>query len=166
MAYIDKTGKRVMESKPWRLGEFHSGFAWVDKTRGSSDRSVISDKFEEVRIVKTGVNPTELTFRNGSQAIDGRIFAPDGTVLFDGVYRGQSGTLHDLTDGGLMLCQARFIDEPRLKEKDVWLQCFINKQGEIVYYFEEGVEGFEGKAPVQIKDTPASNPAQPKPAGK
>jgi hypothetical protein len=176
MAYIDKTGKRVMESKPWELGEFHGGFAWVGKRSGYSDRSVINDKFEEVRVVSTGqhVSPTKLTFRNGSQAIGGRIFAPDGTVLFDCVdTKGQNVDLHDMTDGDLMLCSPNFYDEPRLKEKIAYsLQCFINKQGEIVYYFEEGVEGFEGKAPVQVKNAPAAKaapaqqakPAQGKPA--
>jgi hypothetical protein len=202
MTYIDKTGKRVMESKPWELGEFHNGFAWVNKSgeRKAKSASIINDKFAEVRVVEfegtpvvgkrqdrpfqpfyyvvSGVafddfSPMELNFQNGSQALDGRIYAPDGTVLFDCVEaRVEEATidkkadkdgrlivndrdvrvklLHDLTEGELMLCQCKFKDEPRLKEKDASLQCFINKKGEIVYYFEVGFEGFEGKKPVEL----------------
>jgi hypothetical protein len=95
----------------------------------------------------------------------GDIFAPDGTVLFTCTdSRNQSVSLHDVTDGGLMFCKPYFNDEPRLKEKEAHLPCFINKEGEIVYYFEVGVEGFEGKKPVEVKG--AAPAQQARPAGK
>ncbi|GHU98127.1 hypothetical protein FACS1894159_00140 [Bacteroidia bacterium] len=177
MAYIDKTGKRATENKPWRLNEFHDGYAWVGT--GCDKLSVIDRKFDEVRNVTAdfyhdgngfGVCNFQMTpegkvdpdwgidFPGGEQSLnqrgvdDGDIFAPDGTVLFRCVdARGERVNLHAPTEGELMFCRVRIENEPRLKEKSVYLQCFINKKGEIVYWFEEGVEGFEGKKPVQIK---------------
>jgi hypothetical protein len=99
-----------------------------------------------------------IDFPNGMQMLNqggiapGDIFAPDGTILFNCVDAdGRSVTLNAITEGDLMFCQVMMNNEPRLKEKSVNLPCFINKKGEIVYYFEEGVEGYEGKKPVQVK---------------
>ena len=177
MAYIDKTGKRVIESKKWNLNEFHGGFALVGT--GCEKLYVINDKFEEVRNLTAdfyyggngfGVcNFSMLSgnvldkvwgidFPNGMQSLNqsgvgpGDVFALDGTILYNCVdANGGSVSLHGMTEGDLMFCQVMINNEPRLKEKSVNLPCFINKKGEIVYYFEAGLEGYEGKKPVQVK---------------
>ena len=177
MAYIDKTGKRVMENKPWNLNEFHNGYAWVGT--GCDKLFVMDKKFEEVRDVTKdfyhngngfGVCMFKMLsgdvqnqnwgidFPEGRQSLNqgglaaGDIFAPDGTILFKCAdAKGNRVDLHGITEGGLMFCKVRFQNEPRLKEKDVYLSCFVNQKGEIVYYFEEGVEGYEGGKPVQVK---------------
>jgi hypothetical protein len=177
MAYIDKAGKRVIENKKWDLNEFNNGFAWVGT--GCEKLFVMDRKFEEVRDVTkdfyhsgNGFGTCEFSmltgdvldkvwgidFPNGMQMLHqggmaaGDIFAPDGTVLFNCLdSEGYRVNLHAITEGGLMFCQIRIKDEPRLKEKDVYLSCFVNKNGEIVYFFEEGVEGYEGKKPTLVK---------------
>jgi hypothetical protein len=165
MTYIDKAGKRVMESRPWGLSEFTDGFAWAS----SGDRLfVINREFKEVRDLTKALRGRKdswmwINFPGGTRACasngvgPGDIFAPDGTMLFT-----CDVDLHDVTDGGLMFCY--FKDEPQLKGKNAELPCFINKDGEIVYYFEVGVEGYEGKKPVEIKG--AAPAQQAKPAGK
>ena len=177
MSYIDKTGKRLMENKPWDLNEFHNGYAWVGT--GCEKLFVIDREFNEVRDVTAdfyhdgngfGVCSFKMysgsvldrvwgfDFPNGMQSLNqqgidaGDIFAPDGTILFQCVdAKGNRVSLHNMTESDWMFCQVRIENEPRLKEKDVYLSCFINNKGEIVYYFEEGVEGYEGIKPVQIK---------------
>ena len=171
MAYIDKTGKRVIENKPWDLNEFHGGYAWVGT--GCNKLFVMDKNFKEVRNLTADFYGSVCMFRmkskngdwgidfpNGMQAMDvngqgieaGDIFAPDGTVLFKAVdNKGVRVNLYKITEGDLMFCEVRFINEPRLKEKDIFLECFINKKGEIVYYIEEGFEGYEGPKPVQVK---------------
>ncbi|MDR3219473.1 MAG: WG repeat-containing protein [Dysgonamonadaceae bacterium] len=194
MAYIDKTGKRVIENKPWNLNEFHNGYAWVGT--GCEKLFVWNTKFEEVRDVTKdfyhdgngfGVCNFEMysgkvtdkdwgiDFPNGTQALnqgglqEGDIFAPDGAIIYTARdAKGSEVLLNAMTEEGLMLCRVRFYDEARLKEKDVYLSCFINQKGEVVYYFEPAVEGFEGPAPVEIKATPVAKTATPtkKPAPK
>jgi len=179
MAYIDKTGKRVMENKAWNVNEFHNGFAWVGT--GCDKLFVMDREFNEVRDLtkanaiyqggngfgacmfdmKTGTVTDQvwgIDFPEGMQMIAqkgveaGDIFAPNGTVLYTAVdAEGDWVRLHYTPGSDLFFCQVRFQNEPRLKEQDVYLSCFINKKGEIVYYFEEGVEGYEGVKPVQIK---------------
>jgi len=177
MTYIDKTGKRVMDRQPWNLNEFHDGYAWVGT--GCDKLFVMNRNFEEVRNVtddfyhsgngfgvcmfkmyQEGVGDKKwgIDFPNGMQALhqggmeDGDIFAPDGTLLFKAVdAKGKRVNLHNITEGDLFYCQVRFENEPRLKEKDILLPCFINKKGEVVYYFIEDYEGYEGITPIQIK---------------
>ena len=177
MAYINKVGKRVMDNKKWSLNEFHNGFAWVGT--GCEKLFVMDKKFEEVRDVTkdfyhhgNGFGTCMFSmlsgdvqdkvwgfdFPNGMQMLnqggvaEGDIFAPDGTIVFQAVdARGNRVNLHRMTEGDLMFCQVRMENAPQLKEKDVYLSCFINNKGEIVYYFEEGYEGFEGIKPVQIR---------------
>ena len=177
MSYIDKTGKRLMDTKKLDLNEFHDGFAWVGT--GCDKLFVMDKEFNEVRDVTKDFYHSGngfgtcmfsmlsgdvqdkvwgIDFPDGMQMLNqdglkaGDIFAPDGTVLFSCVDSdGRRANLHYPTEGGLMFCQVRFKNEPRLKEKDVYLQCFINKQGEVVYFFEEGVEGYEGKQPTLVK---------------
>ena len=175
-AYIDKTGKRVMENKPWSLNEFHDGYAWV--ATGCDKLFVMNKQFEEVRdltkdfyhhgngfgvcMFKMISNDAQKTwgfdFPNGMQTLNqggkdaGDIFTPDGKIVYTCVdAKGNRVNLHAITEGDLMFCQLRFQDEPRLKEKDVYLSCFINQKGEVVYFFEGAVEGYEGKKPVQVK---------------
>ncbi len=179
MTYIDKTGKRMMETKPWNLNEFHNGYALVGS--GCDKLFVIDKEFNEVRdITKTfyqggnggGVCSFKMLtgkvtdkvwgidFPDGMQMLNqqgvdaGHIYAPDGTVIYSasetlsGV---QNVRLHYTPESDLFFVEARFKNEPRLKEQDVFMACFVNKKGEIVYYFEKGVEGYEGPKPVQIK---------------
>jgi hypothetical protein len=176
MAYIDKTGKRVMDRQPWLLNEFHDGYAWVKKDDGEK-LVVINKKFEEVRDVTNdfyhhgnGFGVMLFTmkedkeerwgfdFPNGMQTLNqkgvtpGDIFAPDGTMLYKCMDKRENDVvLHSINKDGLMYCEVRMRDEPRLKSKDIILPCFINTKGEIVYYFIEDVEGYEGIAPIQIK---------------
>jgi hypothetical protein len=177
MAYIDKTGKRVIENKPWDLNEFHNGFAWVGT--GCEKLFVWNTKFEEVRDVtadfyqhgngfgvcmfkmlsgKVTDKDWGIDFPNGMQSLNqggiekGDIFAPDGRVLYKGIDAKENEIgLENVTEGGLMLCQARFLNETRLKDKDAYIYCFINQKGEVVFYFEGGVEGYEGTKPVEVK---------------
>ena len=177
MTYIDKTGKHVMESKKWNLNEFHNGFAWVGT--GCEKLFVMDKEFKEVRDVTkdfyyngNGFGVCEfamlsgdvqdkvwgIDFPNGMQSLNqsgigaGDIFAPDGTILFQCVdAKGNGVSLHNMTEGDLMFCQVLIENAPQLKEQDVHLSCFINKKGEIVYYFEESIEGYEGVKPIQIK---------------
>jgi hypothetical protein len=177
MTWIDKTGKPAMDNKPWRLNEFHGGFAWV--ATGCEKMFVMNRQFEEVRDLTKdfyhdgngfGVcefkmltgdvqNPDwGIDFPKGTQALNqggldaGDIFAPDGATVFKCTdAEGARVNLHAITEGDLMFCQLRVKDEPRLKETDVYLSCFINQKGEIVYFFEQGDEGFEGMKPVQVK---------------
>ncbi len=171
MTYIDKTGKRVMDLKPWNLNEFHDGYAWVGT--GCEKLFVWNREFEETRNVTQdfyhngngfGVCMFSMMsgnvqnkdwgfdFPSGTQALNqggveaGDIFAPDGTLLFHCVdHKGNMVLLHALTEGQLMFCNVR------MPEYEDIMPCFINTKGEIVYYFVEGVEGFEGRAPMQIK---------------
>jgi hypothetical protein len=179
MTYIDKTGKRMMETKPWDLNEFHNGYALVGT--GCDKLFVIDKEFNEVRdITKTfyqggnGMGTCSFKMLTGKvtdriwgidfpggmqmlnqQGVDaGHIYAPDGTVIYSasetlsGV---QNVCLHYTPESDLFFVEARFKNEPRLKEQDVFMACFVNKKGEIIYYFEEGVEGYEGPKPVQVK---------------
>ncbi len=51
-----------------------------------------------------------------------------------------------------MFCRVRIQNEAaRLRSDDIMLSCFINQKGQIVYYFVEGVEGYEGITPTQLK---------------
>ena len=177
MSYIDKTGKRVMENKKWNLNEFHNGFAWVGT--GCEKLFVMNREFKEVRDVTkdfyyngngfgvcqfgmlTGDVQDKvwgIDFPNGMQSLnqsgigEGDIFAPDGTILFQCVdAKGNGVSLHSITEGDLMFCKVSIENAPQLKEKNAYLSCFINKKGEIIYYFEEGVEGYEGIKPAQMK---------------
>ncbi len=175
MTYIDKTGKRMMETKPWDLNEFHNGYALVSI---SCDKLFVIDKeFNEVRnITKTfyqggnGFGTCFFSMKTGQvwgidfpdgmqmlnqQGVDaGHIYAPDGTVIYSAteiLSDVQSVRLHYTPESDLFFIEARFKNEPRLKEQNVYMACFVNKQGEVVYYFEKGVEGYEGPDPVQIK---------------
>jgi hypothetical protein len=167
----------MMENKKWSLNEFHNGFALVGT--GCDKLFVMDKEFNEVRDLTKdfyhdgngfGVcefkmlsgdvqNPDwGIDFPKGTQSLnqggigDGDIFAPDGTTLFICTdAEGGRVNLHAVTEGDLMFCQLKFQNEPRLKEPDVLLSCFINKKGEIVYFFEVGVEGYEGMKPVQVK---------------
>jgi hypothetical protein len=167
MAYIDKTGKRVMDRQPWILNEFHDGYAWVKKNNPSK-MVVINKNFEEVRDVMEDpymfqmstnhLDPWGFDFPGGSCALresgvgEGVIYAPDGTVLLKAVdARGNNVWLKNRTEGDLYFCSVRFRDEPRLKSNDIYLPCFINDKGEVVYYFVEDFEGYEGITPVQVK---------------
>jgi len=177
MTYIDKTGKTVMENQKWNLNEFHNGFAWVGT--GCEKLFVMDKAFNEVRDLTQdfyhngngfGVCMFSMLsgnvqdrvwgfdFPNGMQMLHqegvaaGDIFAPDGAILFQAVdANGNRVSLHKMTEGDLMFCQIRMENAPQLKENDVYLSCFINKNGEIVYYFEEGDEGYEGITQTQIK---------------
>ncbi len=178
MAYIDKTGARMMENQPWRLNEFHNGYAWVGT--GCEKLFVMDKEYKEIRDLTKdfyhngngfGVCSFSMEsgnildkdwgfdFPGGTQALNqggleaGDIFAPDGTLLYHCVdSRDYMAPLSPITEGGLMFCKVRMIGhEALLKEKDVMLPCFINTKGEIVYYFVEGVEGYEGPVPVQVK---------------
>ncbi len=177
MAYIDKTGKRVMENKPWNLNEFHNGYAWVGT--GCDKLFVMDKEYNEVRDLtkdfyhngngfgvcsfsmlsgKVTDEVWGIDFPNNMQMLNqggidaGDIFAPDGTILYTAVdAKGNRVNLHYTPGNDLMFCQVRFQNEPRLKEQDVYLSCFINNKGEIVYYFEEGYEGYEGIKPVEVK---------------
>ncbi|GAP71479.1 hypothetical protein SAMD00024442_129_2 [Candidatus Symbiothrix dinenymphae] len=186
MAYIDKTGKRVIENKKWNLNEFHNGYAWVGT--GCDKLFVWNTKFEEVRDVTkdfehggsgfgtcnfqmySGTDTDRdwgFDFPNGMQSLNqdgvkaGDIFAPDGTIVFKGKDAKDEISLYNVTEGGLIFCNA-WLSDARLKEEGV-TPCFINQKGEIVFYFQESVEGFEGPAPVEAKATPA---ATAKPAAK
>jgi len=171
MTYIDKTGKRMMEPKRWNLNEFNNGFAWVGT--GCEKLYVIDKEFKEVRDLTKVFDACYFTMLSGhvhnrSWGFDfpggmrimnqdddsktGDIFAPDGTMLFTAVdAKGNKVGLSNVTEGGLILAQASFLNEPKLKEKDVFMQVFINQKGEIVYYFEKGVEGYEGGKNTQVK---------------
>ena len=178
MAYIDKAGKRVMDNKRWSVNEFSNGLAWVGT--GCEKLFVMNREFEEVRDLTQsfyyegngfGVcNFSMLSgdvqnrswgfdFPNGRQVLSqagldaaGEIFAPDGSLLFTARdAKGNRVGLHPITEGDLMLVKVRFENEPRLKESNVYMSCFINQKGEVVYYFEEGVEGYEGRTPTQLK---------------
>jgi len=177
MAYIDKTGKRAMESKPWDLNEFSNGYAWVGT--GCDKLFVMDKKFGETRNVTkdfyqngnglgtcsfkmTSGNVQNLSwgfdFPDGKRALnqggvdDGDIFAPDGTVLFSAKdAEGNRVNLSNVTEGGLIFCRVSFKNEPRLKEKNGYIYVFINQKGEVVYFFEEGVEGYEGGKNAQAK---------------
>ena len=167
MAYIDKAGKRVMDREPWVLNEFHNGFAWVLKSKPTK-MVVINKDFEEVREVwdnpymfqmnTNRLEPWGFDFPGGSRALntsgvgEGIIYAPDGSVLLKAIdAKGNEVRLSDRTEGDLYFCNIRFRDEPRLKNKDTYLPCFVNNKGEVVYYFVEDVEGYEGITPVQVK---------------
>jgi hypothetical protein len=181
MTYIDKKGEKLMDNVTWSLNTFHNGFALVKK-EVCDKLCVIDADFNEVRDITaqlTAYNtPDVCSFRMGNEtnndlwgidfpgntqalntngAGSGDIFAPDGTMIFK---RGQvyyePAVLYNPTEGGLIFCKVRMKDEPRLKEQDTYLQCFINQEGEIVLYFQEGVEGHEGPTPVQVKATPAA----------
>jgi hypothetical protein len=175
MAYIDKTGKRVIENKTLNLNEFHKGYAWV----GAEDEMYVWDKeFKEVRNVTAAfyhdgngfgvslfkmhsgrVDDTDwgFDFPDGMQSLNqkgvspGDIFAPDGTIVFTATdINGESVLLHKPTEGGLMFCNVYLEDASRLKENGM-TQCFINQKGEILFYFQGGVEGFEGPVPAAKK---------------
>jgi hypothetical protein len=181
MAYIDTTGKRVIENKKWNLNEFHDGYAWVGT--GCNKLFVWNKQFEEVRDITkdfayngngNGTCNFSMTsgkvtdpdwgfdFPGGTQCLfqsgvaGGDIFAPDGTIVYHADIPKDDVLLNNLTEGGLMFCKVR-LDDPRLSKPGV-TQCFINRSGEIVFYFEEGVEGFEGPVPVEAKAvvTPAA----------
>jgi len=177
MAYIDKTGKRVIENKPWNLNEFHNGYAWVGT--GCEKLFVWDREFKEVRDITekfyhggNGFGTCMFSmvsghvdnrvwgfdFPNGMQMLNqsgvqaGAIFAPNGTIVFSAVDAdGDMVLLHNVTEGGLMFCQVMMRNQPQLRGNDVYLPVFINQKGEIIYYFVEGVEGFEGRKPTQIK---------------
>lgn len=171
MTYIDKNGKRMMEPKRWNLNEFNNGFALVGT--GCEKMFVMDKEFKEVRDMTKDFHQNGngfgtcsfsmlsghvhnkswgFDFPNGMRALNqngvgeaGEIFAPDGTLLFTAVdAKNNKVFLNDVTEGGLILVQASFLNEPKLKEKDVFMQVFINQKGEVVYYFEKGVEGYEG----------------------
>jgi hypothetical protein len=177
MSYIDQVGNRLMESKKWTMNEFHNGYAWVGT--GCDKLFVIDKNFNEVRNVTddfyhngNGFGVCSFSMRSGSVqdkvwgvdfpngmqmlnqgGIDeGDIFAPDGKLLYHCVdAEGGWVMLHYTPGSDLMFCKVRIKNEPRLQEQDVYLSCFINNKGEIVYYFEEGYEGYEGITPVQVK---------------
>jgi len=177
MAYIDKTGRRVIENKPWNLNEFHNGYAWVGT--GYEKLFVWNKVFKVVRDV-TAVFYHEgngfgtcmfsmltgdvlnrvwgIDFPNGMQMLNqggvaaGEIFAPDGRLLFTARdSRDNRVLLHNITEDGLIFTQVRMENESRLGSDEVFLSVFINQKGEIVYYFVEGVEGFEGRTPVLVR---------------
>ncbi|MCL2028439.1 MAG: WG repeat-containing protein [Bacteroidales bacterium] len=163
MTYIDKTGKSVMDNTSWNLNEFHNGYAWVGT--GCEKLFVMNKEFQEVsdltaafyyggngfgtcRFEMFSGPPQDrlwgFDFPNGMQSLnqsglgEGDIFAPSGALLFQAVdARGNRVALHKMTEGELMFCQIRMENESHLKEKDVYLSCFINAKGEIVFYFEE-----------------------------
>jgi hypothetical protein len=59
--------------------------------------------------------------------------------------------LSSQTEGGLYFAQVRFRNEARLGEADITIPVFINAQGEIIYYFQHGKEGYEGPKPTAVK---------------
>lgn len=167
MNYIDKSGARLLpESLPLNLNEFHDGFAWVGN--GCEKLYVVDKEFNEVRDVTAdfyhngngfGVcmfsmdenGPWGIDFPGGLQMLnqggveEGDIFAPNGELIYTcRDYKGGTVLLHSPTEGGLMYCEGLFIDDERHS-------CFIDGNGEVVYYFVEGYEGYEGPAPVEIK---------------
>jgi len=178
MTYIDKSGARAMERKPWDLNEFHNDYAWVKKE--TCDKLVvINRKFEEVRDLTpdfyhhgngNGVCLFDMQryfgldrlwgfdFPNGMRNLSqlgvgpGDVFAPNGIMLFHCIDENEYDIpVHSLNEGGLMYVEYRATNEPRLKNKDISLPCFINQKGEIVFYFEQDYEGYEGPTPVQVK---------------
>jgi hypothetical protein len=84
--------------------------------------------------------------------VGGDIYTPNGDrVLRMADSKGGHIMLSSQTEGGLYFAQVRFWDESRFSEKDHTAPVFVNAQGEIVYYFKEGKEGYEGKKPVLVK---------------
>lgn len=175
MNYIDKTGKRAMpESLPYALNEFHDSLAWV--ATGCDKLYVMNRQFREVRNLtkdfyhngngfgvcsfdmkvgdEWGIDfPDGMRALNQGGAEDGDIFASDGTILYackDS--RGNMVRLSNRTEGELFFCHTHLKnDGGRLKGGDLVLTyCFVNSLGEIVYYFVEGYEGFEGPTPVKL----------------
>ena len=175
MAYIDKTGKRVIENVKWSLNEFHDGFAWVKKE--ACDKIVVIDKeFKEVSDITKGFKEYStpdvcgfkmqyegksdwgFDFPNGQLAINGYglgigdIYTPNGTrILRAADSEGGNIMLSSQTEGGLYFAQVRFKNEARLGEADITIPVFINAQGEIIYYFQAGKEGYEGLKPTAVK---------------
>jgi len=177
MAYIDRTGKIVYGPKPWNLNEFHSNYAWVGT--GCEKLFVLNRNFVETVDLTEAFyyegngfgtcmfsmqfgHPHDrvwgIDFPSGRQMMNqgghgaGEIFAPSGALLFTA--RDEKGyriPLHGITEGGLMFTQVHFEDAPQIGKKDVLISAFINQYGEIVYFFEEAEEGFEGKTPVVVK---------------
>ncbi|MDR2885306.1 MAG: WG repeat-containing protein [Rikenellaceae bacterium] len=171
---IDKTGRQVMEPQMWGINEFHEGFSWV--ATGCDKLFIMDRDFKEVKDMTEyfyyngngfGVCNFSLggygrkwgiDFPQGRQSLHqggieaGDIFAPDGQLLFnclDG--DGNDVALHSPTEGDLMFCKVRMKNQAQLPQESMTVDCFINLSGEIVYYFVEGTEGFEGKQPVQVK---------------
>jgi len=175
MAYIDKTGKRVIENVKWSLNEFHGGFAWVKKE--VCDKIIVIDKeFKDVSDITKGfteyATPDVCGFKmqyegssdwgfdfpNGQLAINGYglgsgdIYTPNGArILKAADSNGDHILLSSQTEGGLYYTQARFKNEPRIGDPDKSIPLFINAQGEIIYYFLEGKEGYEGPKPTAVK---------------
>ncbi|GHU69434.1 hypothetical protein FACS189413_08350 [Bacteroidia bacterium] len=170
MAYIDKTGKRVSENKTWKLNEFHNGYAFVLKELWKV--ALIDKNFAEVKDISKVIFPNDngmgtlemsnkddyfgIDFPGGTQAFmngnigSGDIVSTDGTVIYSGGTN-YAAVLYNPTEDGLIFCKVRMKNEPRLKKTDVTIPCFVNQKGEIVLYFQEGVEGFEGPTPVAKK---------------
>ncbi|GHV35207.1 hypothetical protein FACS1894178_4260 [Bacteroidia bacterium] len=72
-----------------------------------------------------------------------------GTIVLQAKdIKGNTVLLHNITEGGLLFCNVYLDDATRLKEEGM-TKCFVNTKGEIVLYFQEGVEGFEGTTPVK-----------------
>lgn len=174
MNYIDKTGKRLMpESVKCALNEFHGGHAWMSS--GCDGLAVVDREFKHVREMKPdfyhngngfGVcmfkigseDSWGIDFPDGVQALNqsgvdsGDIFKADGELLYSAVSSaGGRVNLHYPTAGGLMFCNVPTVNEPRLGGKNMTVPCFINAQGEIVYYFVQGYEGFEGTVTPKAK---------------
>jgi hypothetical protein len=176
MTYINTKGEKLMENVTWDLNTFHNGFAYVKK-EVCDKLCVINSEFNEVSNITPQLtaygSPDVCSFKmvNGKnndlwgfdfpenmQSLNtngvgaGDIYSFDGSLIYKAQTTAKNYntvSLNNLTEGGLMLCNIRFFDEPRFKEKDITIPCFINQQGEIVFYFQEGVEGHEGPIPVK-----------------
>jgi len=175
MNYIDNTGKRLMpESVKRTLGEFHGGYAWVSV--GCDGLFVIDREFKQVRdmtadfyhngngfgVCMFKIGSEEgwgIDFPGGMQALnqggvaEGDIFKPDGQLLYSAVNAADYRVnLHYPTHGGLMFCKVPMpAGEARIGGKAMTVPCFINDKGEIVYYFVQGYEGFEGTVTPRAK---------------
>ncbi len=165
MSYIDKTGKLMMDAKTWRLNQFHNGFAWV--ISGYNKLFVIDKEFKEVRdlskefdvsnfSMERGENNCKVwgfDFPNGMQELQGKICAPDGTILYTAVdAAGNKIQLQHTIGSDLFFCKLPAKDAPQnaYLENDA-VPCFINTKGEVVFYFENATQGFEGVKPVRVQ---------------
>ncbi|MDR1829310.1 MAG: WG repeat-containing protein [Candidatus Fibromonas sp.] len=169
MAYIDKTGKRVIDNVKWFLNEFSGGFAWVKK-EVCGKLVVIDKEFKEVSTILAenacnfkmqyeGSNDWGFDFPNGQiAAIDGSalgegdIYTPNGSRILRAVDpEGNHIILSKQTEGELYFAKVYFKNEPHLGAKDVDVPLFMNAKGEIIYYFQQGNEGYEGPKPTAVK---------------
>jgi hypothetical protein len=174
-SFIDKTGKRLIENKKWAMNGFHGGFAWVRKE--VCDKLVVIDReFNDVKDITAtfteysspdvcsfsmqieGAEDWGFEFENGEVAAhsagvgSGDIYTPNGDrILRMADSKGRNIHLSSQTEGGLYFAKVNFEKDSRFGGENYYAPVFVNAKGEIVYYFKEGKEGYEGKKPVLVK---------------